>query len=169
MAAMMEACAKFASPGAGHERFKKLEGRWSATVKFWLDPSGDPSEGAGFSEFRLLLGGRFLQQEYKGEAMGQPFEGMGITGFDNFREEYVDFWMDTMSTGVMMSRGQAEKSGETVNFNGTMDSPGMGLKDIPIRSVARFDDDDTHVLQMFSPGPDGREFQNMEIIYKRQK
>lgn len=168
MAAKMEQWAKFAQPGEGHKHFARLAGKWSAAVKFWFTPDAPPSESVGSAEFRLIFGGRFLVQEFKGRAMGQPFEGQGLTGFDNFRQEYISTWIDSMGTCLMITRGTAGADGNTIDYRGTHDDPATGRKDVPMRSVARFEGDDTHIVEMYCTDPSGKEFQNMEIVYKRQ-
>jgi len=166
---MMEQWMKLAAPGQPHARFKKLQGRWNATVRFWMDPTAPAQESTGEAEFTLFHGGRFMRQDYKSTSPQMPFEGLGLTGFDNFRKEYVDIWTDSMSTAFTISRGREESSTGAVNFKALADRPTVGQKDVPMRSITRFDGDDTHVIEMFSPGPSGKEFRNMEIVYKRVK
>ena len=163
--AMMEKWAKFATPGPAHERFKKLVGKWNANVKFWFTPDAPPSESQGISTFKLIFGGRYMVQEFEGTAMGQPFTGMGISGFDNFRREYFDTWLDSMGTSIMVSWG-TETNG-TVEFKGTVDDFMTDRRDVPARSVASWIDDNTHKVEMFCVAPNGQEFQNMEIIFTR--
>jgi len=169
MAAMMAKWDAVKTPGAQHKMLAEMVGKWDATSQFWMDPSQPPSEIKGVSEFKMILGGRYLVHELTAEWMGQPMHGMGITGYDNFRQEFVDLWMDDMGTGMYMSRGQANDKGDIITYKGTMDDPMTDQKDIPTRSVSTRVDKDTHKLEMFAIGPDGTEFKTMEVNFKRQK
>lgn len=169
MAAMMAQYAELAAPGPQHEQFKKLEGEWTSHEKMWMDPSAPPTESQGTMTFRTIFGGRYLIQDHTSQFMGQPFTGMGITAFDKYRQEYISLWFDDMSTGIFVSRGKADSTGQTVTYTGTMDDPMAGEKDIPIRSVARQIDDDTQIFEMYRPGPDGKEYKMMEMTYTRKK
>ncbi|MBD3297444.1 MAG: DUF1579 domain-containing protein [candidate division Zixibacteria bacterium] len=164
---MMERWAQFATPGTEHEEFNKLAGKWDANVKFWMAPGAPPEENTGEAEFTIAMGGRYLIQNFRGQAMGQPFEGMGVTAFDKYRGEYIDTWIDTMGTSVMISRGTAKDGAK--HYSCTIDDPMSDRKDVPMRSVASWEGDDTHKLEMYCVAPDGTEFQNMEIVYKRKR
>lgn len=166
---MMKLWAKYSTPGAEHEWFKRLEGKWSAVVKFWMDPSAPPQEATGEAEFTLVHGGRYLLHNYKGEAMGMPFTGMGLTGYDLYRREYIDIWCDSMGSAFLISRGQGDGSGNVINYKFQMDQACMDRKDVPARSVVSFVDDDTHKIEMFHEAPDGTEIKNMESTYTRIK
>ncbi len=39
----------------------------------------------------------------------------------------------------------------------------------PARTVERIVDDNTFVVEMYTPGPDGKDFMTMEITYNRIK
>jgi hypothetical protein len=45
----------------------------------------------------------------------------------------------------------------------------MTGKVLAIRSTLRILDDDHNVYEMFSPGPDGKEYRMMQIDYTRKK
>src|SRR5438094_241497 len=61
--AMEEMMMKMAAPGPYHERFKKLEGEWNATVKWTMDPSQPPQTSTSSSVFKTLMDGRYSQEE----------------------------------------------------------------------------------------------------------
>ena len=166
---MMELMAKYAQPGPFHQRFEKLAGSWTVTVKMWMAPGAPPMESAGQAEFEPILGGRYLVQRFKGEMMDTTFEGMGLTAYDNFAERFIDVWIDEMSTTVMVSYGQPDSTGDVITYHSKMDDPMTGRQDVPMRSVATFVDDNTHMIEMYTTDPTGQEFQTMEIVYKRQE
>lgn len=169
MEEMMKQWEKIAAPGEHHRMFERYVGHWDATVRSWMDPSAPPMESKGTSDFAVILGGRWLQQTFHGSMMGMPFEGYGLTGYDNFRQEYVSTWMDNMSTGMMKMTGQCSADGRTSDMSGLMDEPMTGEKDKKVRSHETWKDDSTIVFEMFDNIPGKGEVKVMEITYTRGK
>lgn len=169
MMEMMELMAKYGQPGPFHHKFQKLAGKWTASAKMWLAPETQPAVSTGKVEFELILGGRYLVQRFEGQMMDATHRGMGITAYDNFRERFIDIWIDDMNTGIVVSYGTADSTGQIITYHSKMDDPMTGRKDVPVRTITTFVDDDTHLLEMFATDPAGQEFQTMEILYKRQK
>ena len=165
--AMMANWAKFATPGENHAHFQKMVGKWTASSTFWMGPDAPEMTSEGTAEFEVIFGGRYLVQHYQGEFMGDIFHGMGITAYDNFRQEYIDIWLDDMGTAIMLTRGKSNEAGTEFTYIGKMDDPLSDRKDIPTRTVARVVDSETHMLEMFTVDLEGKEFKSMEIIYKR--
>lgn len=163
---MMEAYQKAGTPGDAHKALDAMTGTWNTVIRFYQAPGAPPEESTGISENRWILGGRYLEQRFKGSAMGQPFEGIGYTGYDNLRKQYVGTWMDSMSTAVMYTTGTATAPGKW-KFAGTMDDPMTG-KAQPLEELITVDGPDKHTFVMMSPGPDGKMFRSMEIVYTRK-
>ncbi len=166
--AMMEAFEKAGTPGEEHKMLNGMVGTWNTVVRFYPAPGAPAMESTGVSENRWILGGRYLEGRFKGMAMGQPFEGVGYTGYDNIRKQYFGSWMDSMSTGVMMSTGWADREGKIWSFRGNMDDPLSG-KSLPVESKITVVDNDKHVMEMWNPAMDGKMYRSMEIIYTREK
>lgn len=164
MAAMMKA----STPGAQHKQLEGFVGSWDAKVKMWAKPGAPPTESTGSSEAKMVLGGRFVEESFNGNFMGQPFSGMGITGYDNVTKKYVGTWADTMSTGVMMSKGTADASGKVITMTSSMPDPETG-KMMPIKETMHITDADHHTFEMWSPDESGKMFKMMEITYSRKK
>jgi len=122
--AMMEAMQKAATPGDAHKKLEPFVGKFDAKVKMWMDPSKPPEESAGTAENKWVLGNRWVEMQYQGTFMGQPFSGIGYTGYDNVAKKYVGTWMDTASTGVMLSSGSM--AGKVMTWSGTMSDPMSG-------------------------------------------
>lgn len=169
MAEMMAKWEVIKTPGAQHQMLAELVGTWDAVAKFWMDPSQPPSEATGTAEFKMILGGRYLQQNLTSVWMGQEMHGMGLTAYDNFRQEFIDLWVDDMGTGIYVSRGTTNEKGDVLTLRGTMDDPMTGQKDIPSRSVSMTVDENTHKVEMYMTGSDGTEFKSMEVVYTRKK
>ncbi|HEX7878706.1 MAG TPA: DUF1579 domain-containing protein [Candidatus Eisenbacteria bacterium] len=165
--AQMKEWMKIASPSEGHAVFDKYVGKWNADVKSWMDPAAPPMESKGSAEFSKMFGGRYMVQSFHGSMMGMPFEGHGMTGYDNFRKEYQSTWMDDMSTAMMVMRGNRKSDG-TFELAGTMDDPMTGQKDMKMRTVEKWVDDDHFNFSMYCTMT-GQEMKMMEISYTRAK
>lgn len=161
-AAMMAA----ATPGEHHEHIKKLAGNFDYTMKSWMDPASPPMETKGKRSAELLLGGRYLEEKFSGDFGGMPFEGISTMGYDNVAKQYVATWIDNMSTGIMTMHGTCGKDGW--EMTGESLDPMTGKK-VTSRSKMSMPDADTIFMEMWMPGPDGKEYKWMEMTCKRTK
>jgi len=166
--AEMDAMMKAATPGDAHKKLNPMAGTWTTDVKMWMAPGAPPAGGGGVAENTWTLDGRFLEQHFTGNFMGMPFTGVGYTGYDNIKKKYVGTWMDTMTTSMMISSGQADADGKSITFTSTMDDPMTG-KSSPVKEKVTVVDEDHHTLEMWGAGPDGKMFKMMEIAYTRKK
>lgn len=164
--AAMEAMQKAATPGDAHKKLEAMVGTFDAKVKMWMDPSKPAEESSGTSENAWVLGNRFVESKYEGTFMGQPFSGIGYTGYDNVTKKYVGTWMDTASTGVMVSKGTM--TGNVMKSSATMADPMTG-KMTTMTMKTSVADNDHHTMEMWGPGPDGKTYKMMEIEYNRKK
>ena len=166
--AAMEAMMKAMTPGDAHKLLDGMVGTWDAKVTMWMDPSQPPMVSSGTSENSWVMGNREVMQKFTGNFMGQPFQGVGYTGYDNVKKQYWGTWMDTMSTGVMVSTGNTSDNGKTWKFMSSMADPMTG-KDAPMEERITIADKDHHTFEMWSAGPDGKMMKMMEIAYSRKK
>jgi len=164
--AMMEMMEKLATPGEMHKKLEPFVGNFDVEATFWMAPGTDPMTSKGKSSSEWLLGGRWVAQHYEGDFMGQTFNGLGMTGYDNYKKQYLSTWMDSMSTTMMLTTGKVD--GNTFTFTGQMDDP-MTNTSANVTEKLTIIDNDHHVLEMWAPGPDGKPFKNMEIHYRRAK
>lgn len=164
--AAMEAMMKAASPGDMHKKLAPMVGTFNVTVKSFMAPGAPPMESTGTSENSWVLGGRWVEQKFTGSFMGMPFNGIGYTGYDNMKKQYVGTWMDSMSTSMMSSTGTSA-DGKSYEFSSSMDDP-MSGKTMPVKEKVTVVDNNNHVMEMWTPGPDGKMFKMMEITYKRK-
>jgi hypothetical protein len=165
--AMMEAMMKAMTPGEPHKLLNNMVGTFDAKVSSWMQPGAPPMVSTGTSVNTWILGGRFVEQKFSGSFMGQPFNGLGYTGYDNVKKEDWGSWMDSMSTGVMVSTGSTSDNGKTWKFTASMPDPMTG-KDAPMEERVTVTDKDHHMFEMWSPGPDGKMYKMMEISYTRK-
>jgi len=165
-AAQMEAWMKLAAPGKEHEGLKAMSGTFDAEVSFIPAPGAPAQLSRGTEKNQMVLGGRFLEGRHHGEMMGQAFEGIGYTGYDNLKKKYVGTWMDSMGTMILVQEGTADATGKVITFTSTMPDPISG-KQQTMRSVLTIVSNDKHTYDMYGPGPDGKEYKCLTIVYTR--
>jgi hypothetical protein len=149
-----------AKPGPEHQKLKKFEGQWDATVSF---PGG---ESKATASYKMGLGGFWLQHHFKGEFAGAPFEGRGLTGYDPRKKKYVSTWVDSMEPNLTLMEGNFDKDDKT--YTETGESIGMDGQPQKMKSVFEFKGEDEIVFTMYKVA-DGKDEQMMRITYKRQK
>jgi hypothetical protein len=170
--AMMQKAMEAATPSEGHAKLKPLAGKWNFVTKWKMSPEKPWSESTGKAEFKWIMGDRFLVQDVKGEPDpsmgGMSFEGHGMMGYDNVTKKYWGTWMSNMGTGVMTSEGTADGSGKTFTFESEYNCPMKGPHQ-KNRTVMKIEGDDKVVYQAFDKGPDGKEFEHLNVTYTRVK
>lgn len=164
--AMMEKMAQAATPGAAHKKLDPLAGKFNVKSTMWMDPSKPPEESTGTSERKWIMGNRYLEENFQGSSGGQPFTGLGTMGYDNVTKSYVGTWIDSMSTGVTTSRGAL--NGNVIKYKGMMSDP-MSGKEVPYSMTLTMAGNDSHTMEMWGPGPNGKNVKWMEMVYTRAK
>ncbi len=164
--AEMEAYIKAGTPGAPHQAIASTAGTYDCKVKSWHEPGAPPMEESGTATRKMILGGRVLIEEFSGTMMGSSFTGHGMRGFDNVSGKYWGIWLDSMSTGHMVSEGTCDAK-NACTFTGSWNDP---VKKGPIkaRMTSRWTSPTTEVFEMHGPGKDGKEMKMMEITYTKR-
>lgn len=162
----MEEMMKSRMPGEHHKTLLQYVGDWDVKAKIWMAPGAPPEESTGTATTKSEFGGRFVFMTYKSEMMGQPFEGRLILGYNNNAKQNEAVWVDSMSTGVWYSTGNASSDGKVFTFTGTYVEPDGEKK--TTREVATFKSPDLYVSEFFETGKDGKENKMMEITYTRK-
>jgi hypothetical protein len=165
--AMMEAWMKASTPNDNHKAMEPMVGTFNTKVKAWMAPGAPVMESTGVSENTWALGGRYVQMMFKGSFMNMPFEGIGYTGYDNMKKQYISYWLDNMSTWGMVTTGKWDAATKSMTFEGTSPDPMTG-KDTMMKEKVTIVDNNKHLMEMWSPGPDGKMFKMMEIEYTRK-
>lgn len=165
---MMARWQAMATPGEHHERLGAFVGTWDQTTKFWMTPESPPQESKSSVTYDWILGKRFIKGEYTGEVMGSPFQGIDILGYDNFREQYISLWIDNMSTAFMTARGKYDADRNAIITTGRVDDIMTGERDKLFRNVTRIIDENNMIFEMYTTGPDGKEFKALEVRSTRQ-
>lgn len=166
-AAAMESWSRYMTPGPEHAQLLKLVGDWELEVTATPMPGAPPMTNKATAKFEPILGGRYVVERVRGNFADMPFEGIGTIGFDNVLKKAVFTWIDSMGTGIMTGTGTISADGKVMTGGGKMVDP-MAGKEVPYRQVVTTIDDNTRKMQMWNPGPDGKEFQSMEIMYRRK-
>ena len=132
----------------------------------WNAPGAPPTEEKGTATRKMIMDGRVLVEDVTSSMMGMPFKGHGMRGYDNVSGKYWGTWVDSMSTGIMISEGTCDAKG-TCSFTGTMNDP-MTTKASTFRKTTRRQDAKTEILEMYGTGLDGKEMKMMEIAYTKK-
>lgn len=170
MQEMMKKWMDAATPGENHKALEHFVGKWDLATKMWMEgPGKPPTETKGTSEIKWILGGRYTLEEMKGQIMGMPHNGMGITGYDNFKKQYVGFWIDNTSTAMYNTLGEFDASKKVITSLGKMDEPMTGEKDKLVKYVIQIVDKDKHVFSIYDLVGTANEFKVVEITYTRKK
>jgi hypothetical protein len=164
--AEMEAYMKAGTPGAPHKALAATAGTYDVTARSWQAAGAPPMEEKGTATRSMALDGRVLVEEFKGSMMGMAFTGHGMRGYDNVTGKYWGTWMDSMSTGLMVSEGTCNAS-NACTFTGEWNDP---VKKGPVtsRMTSRWTSPTTEVFEMYGPGKDGKEFKMMELTYTKK-
>jgi hypothetical protein len=162
----MKAMMNYSTPGEIHKMMAKSVGSWEGKVSMWMEPGAPVINSTGEAQTDTILGGRYLQTRNTSNFMGMPFEGISITGYDNAKKVFVNSWIDNMGTGMMYLTGKWDAANNSIDFTGSMVDPVSG-KDIAVREVLKFVDDNTQVMDMYATA-NGHEFKNMEVKYTRK-
>jgi hypothetical protein len=147
-------------PGPEHAKLKESEGAWDATIKSM------GGESKGMLSCKVGLGGLWLLEHFQGNFDGMSFEGHGATSYDPAKKKYINIWIDSMSTSPMVSEGTYDQSTKTMTMVGNMPMPeGKSMK---VTMLTVHKDADTRIFTMNAAGPDGKDFEMMQITYKRR-
>lgn len=166
--AMMEAMERASKAGPEHERLKGMVGRWKGAATFWM-PDGKTMQSSNTVERKVAMGGRYLVEQYRGQFMGKPFEGAGWMGYDNLKKKWVGAWIDSGGTGIMYSEGTLDEAGKVLTMVSENMIDPMTNKPTRSRNVTRYESPDREVMEMWGPGPDGKDMKMFEIVLTRVK
>jgi hypothetical protein len=164
--AQMEAYLKAGTPGAPHKTLASQAGDYDLKIKSWHEPGGPAMEETGTATRKMILDGRVLAEDVTSTMMGSTFTGHGLKGYDNVTGTYWSIWLDSMSTGIMVSKGTCDAQ-NVCTFTGSWDDP-VTKKPIHARMTSRWTSPQVEVFEMYAPGLDGKEMKMMEITYTRR-
>lgn len=158
------------TPGEPHKRLEPLVGTWDAAVRHWEVPGAPPQSDAGVTVNSMILGGRYLRSEFAGTIAGVPFEGVNTWGYNNLTGKYESTWICNAATEITFETGACDATGRVFTMIGEYyDASTGGKTKIVNREVITLHSADRYITEFFEPGPDGKEFKSMEIVYTRRK
>lgn len=155
-------------PGPFHEKLEHFMGDWDVTVRVWMmGPDAAPAESKGVATVGWILGKRFAQETMSFNLMGMQMESLQITGYDNYRNQYVGNMYGSMSTEVIPMQGGVSPDGKTFDFYGTMHEPMLNVSGRMVRFLTTIKDETTHTVSVFDlhAGPD---YKVLEFEYTRK-
>jgi hypothetical protein len=156
------------TPGAHHRKLDFFVGTWDAEASFIMAPGVPPQVSKASSVSRWILDGRYVHDEYKGMMGPMPFTGIGYTGYNNATDTYESIWLDSMGTGMMIMTGSFDDAANTLTMTGSIVDPVTRAKKT-YRAVTTKNGNNGHTFRMYEPGPDGKEFVSLQIVYTPRK
>ena len=167
-ATIAKAWENYATIGEAHNRMAKDNGIWNEDLTSWPHAGAEPMKMKMTAEIKTIYDGRYQEAIHKGEFMGMPFEGKSTLAYDNATNKYISTWIDNMSTGILVLRGNYDEATKTYTMEGENVDP-VTKKMKKMREVITMVDENTQKMEMYDTGYDGKEFKNMEIIMTRKK
>jgi len=166
---MMQRWTAFATPGKAHEVLASKVGTWNLKVHMFMSPGAPSTDTTGTSTMQWIMDGRYIQDTTTGDFNGQPFHGSGLMGYDNMKHAYVGSWIDNMGTAIVTSEGHYDAKSKTFHFTSMMPDAMVAQAYVHSSSTETWTDSDHWVMRTYSPGPDGKDYLNMEIEYARAR
>jgi hypothetical protein len=142
-------------PTDQHKVLAQDVGKWKTEVAMFMPGEDQPSKSNGTEENEAICNGLFVQSVFKGEIMGMPFEGHSIMGYDVFKKKYTGIWVDNFGTSLYQMEGNYDAAKKTMTVVMTGPDPTTG-KNMTMKSVTTYTDDNTKTFEMFGPDPTGQ-------------
>jgi hypothetical protein len=158
----------YMTPGEMHKMMASWDGTWTSDVTMWEKEGAAPQKSMGTAVNKMVMGGLYQESMHSGNMMGMPFQGHSITGYDNAKKVFVSSWIDNMGSGIMTMEGPWDAASKSITMKGKAVNPSTG-KDCDYTQIMKVVDDNTQTLEMYGPGPDGKNMKMMEITFKRKK
>ena len=89
----------------------------------------------GTIKYNWVLSGRFLQGAIEGDIDAFSFSGLNYIGYDNYRQVYINNWMDNLVTSFMTSVGSFDRSTTSLTLRGLYDDVRQNKRDVPFFTV----------------------------------
>jgi len=166
-ATMMKNWQGYMTPGDMHKMMASWDGTWDGEVTMW-NPGQPEQKSTTKAVNKTIMGGRYQVSNHNGNMMGMPFEGMSTLAYDNAKKVFISTWIDNMGTGMMKMEGPWDAATKTITLAGKGMDPAT-LMERDYRETFAIIDDNTQLMTMYGPGPDGKEAKMMEIKFTRKK
>ena len=157
----------YMTPGDVHKMMASWDGTWDGEVTMWM-PGTPEMKSKSTAVNKMAMGGRYQVSNHHGDVMGMPFEGMSTLAYDNAKKTFTSTWIDNMGTGMMVMEGPWDAATKSATLSGKAVDPET-YQEKSFRETFSVIDDNTQLMAMYGPGPDGKEVKMMEIKYTRKK
>lgn len=158
-----ETLKRYGMPVQQHEILDQLAGRWEQQVQVWAAPDARPEDSRLNANYRWILGGRFLIGELEGYIAGDMFSAREMLGYDAYRGEFTQVWIDNRTTAFTVARGQYRENDKSIVLDGTEDDVQRNLRDQPFRISYRFAGDNEVIIKLERPDATGKLFRRAEV------
>lgn len=165
MDAGMQAWLEASTPGKHHQLLEQFVGEWDAEVVMMM-PGGHAEKSTGFMTSALEFDGRYLRSRFKGSMFGMPFKGESLWGYNNIDGRYESAWIDSLGTGIYVSRGSVDETGKVFTFQGEHTDV-VTRRTVRQREVITVLSPDRYTMEFFGT-PEGTDERIMIITYTRR-
>ncbi len=148
-----------------HTPLQALSGTWNVDCS-GVFPGMDEIRWNLQQDDQLACGGLWLHSRTHGPFMGAEFEGHGLLGFDAVKQEYVSYWVDSMSTSLMALSGHYDQEARRFSLRGKTESM-MGTASTTEETT--LNGEDRKVMVMRSILESGEDAGTMRLEYQRAK
>ncbi len=121
-------------------------GTWDLTIESFNE-EGELLATTKGVETNRLLGDRWLISDFSGELGGEHVDGHHVMGFDSTINKYVGSWVDSFSERINV--GQYDYDPKTRTLSGWAEGPSPGTGRVKMRSITRWLDDGTRVMEVY--------------------
>ena len=156
-------------PGPEHAWLAKQIGTWETKHQLRFGPNTPWIKYTGTVKTKSSCGGFWITTVTESTILGMPIEGQQQLGFDQHKKEFVATWIDSFADYLVVYTGTLSDDKKVLTLSGSVRDPNNLDKGIPMKMVVTMKSDDELATQMFVPGPDGKDYGNMEIEHKRKK
>jgi len=157
----------YGTPGAMHKMMAGWDGKWTATIKFWVKPELPPDSIMTNSVNKMINNGLIQYSTHDGNWAGMPFNGVSQTGYDNHREVFWSTWYDNFGSGIVYMEGKWDDATKTISMKGKTTDPESKMQ-LDLRETLKVVDENTQFMEQFITH-DGKEMKAMEITFRRKK
>ncbi len=166
---MVQLWKEMATPGENHKHLEYFVGEWESSQKIWTEPGSEPMLGSQDIRVKSLFGGRFTEAyiKFKREFFGVNIEGIVITGYDNYKKEFVSVTFGNDGTGFLLMHGTLDKSGKVRTDYGQVDDY-LTSEKVKIKAVTTLVNKDKYTYELYQLDAKGNEIKYMEITYLRK-
>lgn len=151
-----------------HAALSHYEGTWTSRMSMSM-PDGSSMPASELKSVDSLLCDKlWCETHVTGEIAGMPFEGFGLLGYDGNKDEYVNFWIDSMAPYMAKSAGAFDEAAKTMTLKG--ESIDMSGQQVAVVDTTKFDGKGGRLITMVSTySKDGKPAGTMKIDCTKTK